>query len=90
MSADTPMRHHRIELSTPWAHEAATEVSAFAPDRTGPDASPGLGGRATLSVDHGPFTVSLRPTAADLRALAALCHALAADLDGLRFPEITA
>lgn len=87
MSATTT-RHHSLELSTPWSHHAATEVSGFAPDRT--DDLPALRGRAVLGFDHGPLSVRLNPTAADLRALAALCHALAADLDGLRFPEITA
>ena len=83
-------RHHHLEISTPWKHHAATEVAAWAPDRTDPDTDPGLRGRAVLTIANGPFSLDLRPTAADMRALAALCHAVAADLDGLRFPEITA
>ncbi len=83
-------RHHHLEISTPWKHHAATEVAAWAPDRCDTDIDAGLRGRAALTISNGPFELSLRPTAADLRALAALCHALAADLDGLRFPEITA
>ena len=74
--------HRTLSLSAAWSHHDAIDVSGWAsiptPERTAE--FPNLVGRATLSLRTGPFFLDLKPTAAELRALAELRNILADDL----------
>lgn len=74
--------HRKTTLSAAWEHHDVVDVTGWAPIQT-PErlkAHPNLAGRATLLLSCGPFDLSIKPTAAELRALAELCNTLADDL----------
>ena len=80
--------HHTLTLDPAWAHQAAVDVSGHS--RTdSQDTAPEIRGRAALSFDCGSFSLSLRPTPAQLRALADLCLALAQDQEAANVPPYT-
>jgi hypothetical protein len=80
--------HHHVELASPWKHDPVTKVTAYAPAEANdnPDIASHMLGRAVVNVAAGPFDLSLRPTAADLRALAKALLTVAADLDEATAP----
>jgi hypothetical protein len=82
--------HHHIELASPWKHDSVTKVTAYAPTEANdnPDIASRTSGRAVLSLRCGPFDLSLRPTAAELRALAKALTSVAADLDEATAPTL--
>lgn len=73
--------HRELQLESPWTHQAVVEVRAYAPE-DGDDRPEEVRGRASLTLQSGAFSLSLRPTSAELRALAALLLATADDNDG--------
>jgi hypothetical protein len=76
--------HRTLTLPYPWSHQNPVEVSGFVPPHDGrPDE---VKGRASLTLRSSGFELSLRPTAAELRDLAALCRTLADDLDAANVP----
>lgn len=76
--------HRTLVLSSPWSHQDAVDVSGFVPEyATRRDE---VKGRAVLTLAAGSFNLSLSPTAAELRALAALCQQLADDTDTANVP----
>lgn len=76
--------HHTLTLPSPWSHQGGVEVTGFVPPHDGrPDE---VKGRASLVLRADAFELSLRPTAAELRSLAALCRTLADDLDASNVP----
>ena len=77
--------HRTLQMPSPWDHQADVEVSGFKPDDQ-VDTPDEVRGRAALSLDAGAFSLHLRPTAAELRALAALCQQLADDTDTANVP----
>ena len=81
-------KHHRTEISTPWEGEIATGISAWLDAYSGDDADMRrrMQGRAVLNVSNGPLSLHLRPTAPELRALAAALSAVADALDGAPLP----
>lgn len=81
--------HRTLKLPSPWDHLGDIDVSGFKPDddATRPDE---VRGRAALNFDCAAFTLNLRPTAAELRALAALCLQLADDTDTANVPPFGA
>ena len=82
--------HHHIELVSPWEHEPVTQVTVFAPTDLNVDAeiASRMRGRAVLRLTCGPFDLDLRPTAADLRALARALQTVAADIDEATAPAL--
>jgi hypothetical protein len=72
------MPHRTKVLPSAWGHEASVEVRGFAvePDNERPHE---VHGRSSLTFDCGGFSLNLRPTPDELRALAALMLALAED-----------
>lgn len=75
--------HHRIDLPSPWEHHEATDVSLWldAPSEDA-DIRRRMQGRGTLNFSCGPFDLYLRPTAPELRAMAAAFATLADQIDG--------
>lgn len=80
-AAERPTRHHTLVLPSPWDHQAPVELRGFVPEPS-PE-HPHLAGCTSLTVDGGAFALSLRPSAPQLRAMAALLLALASDVDGV-------
>lgn len=82
--------HHKIQITSLWKHDLALQVTAYAPTEPHSDLEIArhTGGRAVLSLTCGPFDLNLRPTAADLRALAGAMLAAAADLDEVTAPQL--
>lgn len=82
--------HHKIHLASPWKHDHALQVTAYAPTEPHSDIeiASRTSGRAVLSLTCGPFDLNLRPTAADLRALARALQTVAADLDEATAPQL--
>lgn len=79
--------HHTLALhSSPYAQTGDVEVTGFIPQREGDEALI-WAGRSALTFRSGPFELSLRPTVADLRRLAAVCTALADELDAAAAPQ---
>lgn len=76
------MRHHNLTLASAWEHEASTEVTGFAVE---PDAETPAQcrGRAAVPINCGSFRLHLQLTPAELRAMAALLLATAADQESL-------
>ncbi len=72
------MQHRTKVLPSAWAHEAATEVRGFAGEADN-ERSPEVNGRSCLTFDCASFSLHMRPTPDELRALAALMLALADD-----------
>lgn len=71
-----------VYVSDPWRLSRAVEFTCFpAADQEGHEL---CGGRFSLSIWSGPLNVSLRPTPAEARALAAALLKHAADAE--RFP----
>ena len=76
-------KHHNLELSSPWDHHEPADVRAwFAQSNDDPEIARRMYGRAVLNIGSGPFDLHLRPTAPELRALAAMLCAVADELDG--------
>lgn len=82
--------HHHLALASPWKHDPVTKVTAYAPAEANdnPDIASRMRGRAVVSISAGPFDLSLRPTAAELRALAKALTSVAADLDEATAPQL--
>lgn len=82
--------HHHIDLASPWKHDPVTRVTAYAATDLNDNAEIArrMRGRAVVSIAAGPFDLSLRPTAAELRALAKALLSVAADLDEATAPQL--
>jgi hypothetical protein len=80
--------HRTLSLPPPWTHHSSVDVTGFVPPHDGrPDE---VKGRAILTLGTSGFELSLRPTAAELRALATLCQQLADDTDTANVPPFGA
>ena len=82
--------HHKIQLTSPWKHQPTLDLTVYAPSEPNNDIEIAgrTSGRAVLSLTCGPFDLNLRPTAADLRALARALQTVAADLDEATAPNL--
>lgn len=72
--------HHTLNVTSPWGLGDPLNVRGFVPQGDEYQ-SPALKRRAALVLAAGPFELTLRPTAAELRALARLCASVADDLE---------
>lgn len=70
-------RHHRLTLKDGWAHNPATELTAFAAE--GGDRPAECQGRASITFGLGGFDLRLALLPAQLQALAAVLQAVAAE-----------
>lgn len=62
--------HQRIQLTDPWDGAHRTEFVVYAPQtRRDPVIAARLAGRGELTFSLGGFTLALRPTATELRAM---------------------
>lgn len=75
--------YHNVSLASVWAHEPAVAVSmrAWSDPLADETLASRMRGRAVMTFSASGFELSQRPTAADLRALAAAALATAADID---------
>lgn len=76
------MQHRTKVLPSAWDHDAPTEVRGFAVEAD-TERPYQVNGRASLTFDCASFSLALRPTPEELRALAALMLALADDQDAV-------
>ena len=81
------LRHHRLVLEPTHPFRGRTEVTGFWPagrdTHPDPDIAAAFGGRAALQFEAGAFKLDLDPTVAELRALAALCTAMADEREAI-------
>lgn len=80
--------HHTLTLAHPFQQQGTLDVAGFVPEPR-EDRADEFKGRGALTLDAGEFSLHLRPTPAELRALAALCQALAHDVELANVPPYT-
>lgn len=68
--------HHTLDIASAWQHEASVEARGFVPEEDSSTPAE-CRGRSALTFSAAAFSLHLRPTPAQLRALAALANALA-------------
>ncbi len=80
--------HHNLSLPPAWPQHSGVQVDGFVLPHDGrPDE---MKGRALLTLGTSGFELTLRPTSAELRALAALCQQLADGTDIANVPPFGA
>lgn len=79
--------HYTLTLTHPFARQGSVDIHGHVPAAA--DNPETLKGRAALALDAGGFSLLLRPTPAELRAMAELFQALALDLEVAAVPPYT-
>lgn len=80
-------RHLDVFLPGPWSHQPGVKVSGWVQQNC---EHTELTGTSALVLECGAFSLSLRPTAEQLRRLAALCTELADQIEHSEAPLMEA